>query len=507
VTNVHFFNLWWKTRIKININEVVKMKRLVSTTFAFFTTKAFMAAILLLLPGMLMAEACMQDNYQASDPKLANKTLGCTANDIQVAEVTQIIPVSGIFTENGKLFCYTGTQITFNANFEVVLTAQDRFDIGLYLSKDGTSALTGDCNAEVITADNNKVNYLNNDDPPDACGDIAGPIGSTYNPQDVNMTVTVACDGNGSVQIPNCSSWRQPGANDVCTGIEDAVPGTSSKCECGLITVPIEIEEPTLNIVKSANPTEINEPGGDVKYTVVISNPAVSTAVELTKLEDDQNLVDGVTSPDDASYSVDFTFTPSAEPYLVCDRLTLEPCGLDANNCAENSQTSCTFTLPVTGNAGDEIKDLACIYGTAVNSNTSLDPVCDAAAVKIKDVGPSATVWKRVKGVECADIIYEVEVENLSTAEAATLVSLGDSAFGFLNGQGTCETPQTLAIGGKYDCQFTATLCYPEGELPNHDNKVTATVSDDDGNTVYPEASIRVIDVKETTGSVPASGL
>jgi hypothetical protein len=454
--------------------------------------KTFIAAMLL-MPGLAFADACIQDNYQASDPKLANKTLGCTANDIQVAEVTEIVPLSGIFEKDGKLFCFTGSPIQFNANFEVVLTAQDRYDIGLYLSADGTDALTGDCNSTIITAGNNTSgNFINEDPAPDSCGDISGPIGSTYNPQKVNLTVDAVCQGNGSVQIPNCSSWRQPGANEACESIEDAVPGTSSKCECGLITVPIEIEEPTLNIVKSASPTALDEPGGDVEYTVVISNPAVSTQVELTSLVDDQNW-DGVSEPGDAGFTADFTFDPSTQ----CTSYILEPCGLDANNCAAGSETTCTFTLDVSGDAGENIKDLACIYGTAVNSEIQLDPVCHDAAVAINDVGPEAVVSKgALQAAQCADIVYEVGVENLSTAEAVTVDSLNDSAFGDVTAVSddisatTCATPQTLGIGESYDCAFVAEVCtFP------HDNTVTAAVSDDDGNTVYRDASLTVTGV------------
>ena len=178
------------------------MKRLVNTLLNFIAVNTLIAMMTLLVPGLAFADACIQDNYQASDPKLANKTLGCTANDIQVAEVTEITPLSGIYVDGDKLYCFTGSDIEFNANFEVVLTAQDRYDIGLYLSADGTDALTGDCNSTVITSENNSSdNYINEDPAPDACGDITGPIGSLYNPQKVNMTVEAVCQGNGSVQI------------------------------------------------------------------------------------------------------------------------------------------------------------------------------------------------------------------------------------------------------------------------------------------------------------------
>ncbi|MEZ4660430.1 MAG: hypothetical protein R2911_22975 [Caldilineaceae bacterium] len=43
-------------------------------------------------------------------------------------------------------------------------------------------------------------------------------------------------------------------------------------------------------------------------------------------------------------------------------------------------------------------------------------------------------------------------------AEPVTLTSLVDDVHGDLNGQGTCGLPQALAIGGTYDCAFSATV-------------------------------------------------
>ena len=84
---------------------------------------------------MTVENGCMEDIY---DEFGQGGGLNCTANDISIANVTNIT-----ITDNGCAFA--GDMVTFDATFEVLLTAQDRHDIGLYLSLDGGDALTGSC--------------------------------------------------------------------------------------------------------------------------------------------------------------------------------------------------------------------------------------------------------------------------------------------------------------------------------------------------------------------------
>src|SRR5204863_6423399 len=117
------------------------------------------------------------------------------------------------------------------ADYTVQLTAQTRYDIGIYFATDGdpnnNGALTGQCVLTTLDS-SNSTNFINLDASPDACGDID----AAHNPQTLHIPLTVQCTAgaDGKLRLPNCTSWRQPGSNAVCTQASDAYPGSPSKC-------------------------------------------------------------------------------------------------------------------------------------------------------------------------------------------------------------------------------------------------------------------------------------
>jgi hypothetical protein len=96
----------------------------------------------------------------------------------------------------------------------------------------------------------------------DLCGDIVDS-GDPRNPILTDFTdITILCldnDGDGFADLPNCTSWRIPGANDLCLSPLAAYPGAPSKCRCGVINIS-EIPVPkTIEVVKDLTPD--NDPG------------------------------------------------------------------------------------------------------------------------------------------------------------------------------------------------------------------------------------------------------
>src|SRR5678816_4020321 len=73
---------------------------------------------------------CMED--------VAGFSLNCNANDIQIASVTNVVVLDDGCTAPGDT-------VTFNATVELLLTANARFDVGIYLAADGGDALNGSC--------------------------------------------------------------------------------------------------------------------------------------------------------------------------------------------------------------------------------------------------------------------------------------------------------------------------------------------------------------------------
>ena len=447
---------------------------------------------------------CIQDVWKAHGN---SQSLTCTANDVSIAEVTNINITSGGSCTgtppNRTCTCNTGGNVTFSANYKVVLTAQTRYDIGLYFGSDGDpngdGALSGQCAADIITSSEEvSPSTFANDD-----GDVCGDIDSAHNPQLLFLTLTVPCVGDPvthKLKLPNCTSWRQPGSNQICNGIgngtttNDAYPGSPSKCNCQPgFTVNIFTEHPTISITKKAAPTSVQEPGGTVTYTVHVTNNGSSASVTLTSLTEDDN--------DDGT--VDFTYNSTSSPTLasICGTTTLAP----------GASTDCTFMRTVSGEGGDTVTDQACASGTDSNGGT-VTAVCNTATVSITDAPTSAAITKTVEKAVCAVVRYDVKVDNNSVVDTLTLNRLCDDRFGDISSTQTsnpacpaaaepgavqsgtttpCVLGTTIAAGSSYSCTFDAKVCsFPDTDM------VTGSLSDDDGNAVTP-----------TAGSVTVTGV
>ncbi|MFT3925379.1 MAG: hypothetical protein QM778_22765 [Myxococcales bacterium] len=231
---------------------------------------------------------CIQTNW-ASHGNSQNLT--CTANDVRVAEAFNICvpdatqPSGQCCQSDGcQPTCIQGTQFTFTADFRVDLTAQTRYDVGIYFATDGggsDGALTGACELNTIDPANGQ-NFTNQDRPPDVCGDIVNT--SAFNPQIVHLEVGATCQGTAAnpeqVNLPNCTSWRQSGANEVCDEARDAFPGSPSKCNCQPnFAIDIFVEPPDAAVVKTAK-------SACVTFEVKVSNPTQTKTLSLNSLID-----------------------------------------------------------------------------------------------------------------------------------------------------------------------------------------------------------------------------
>jgi uncharacterized repeat protein (TIGR01451 family) len=374
----------------------------------------------------------------------------------------------------------------------VLLTAQTRYDIGLYIATDGggtDGALTGQCFDSIITAQNAPLTFFNPDptdgslkplQPADICGDIENT--TAHNPQIVHMTVSTACvaGADGKLKLPNCTSWRQPGSNTECKDFHDAFPGSPSKCNCQPgFTVNITVAAPTVEVTKTANPTSVQEPGGDVTFSVTVKNngtQAVQT-VTLTSLIDD--VYGNLNGKGDCS--VPQTISPGAT-------------------------YSCSFVGAVLGNAGDTQTDEVCASGHDANTpQNAVGPTCDTADVTITNLPSSATLKKTV---DSADVTYRVVVTNTSAVDVLTLTQLCDDKFGDLSGNSspactagsigsasnsTCPSlPVNIAANGKVECTFHGTVTPSATGTTTVTDTVSGTLNDNDGNTLNPSDTATV---------------
>ncbi|WP_437870099.1 DUF7507 domain-containing protein [Sorangium sp. So ce363] len=421
------------------------------------------------LPAMAQTtvnNVCMDD--------LAPFGLTCSANDISIANATNIT-----ILDDGCLF--PGDTVDFEATFTVEVTAKEKFDIGLYFARDGDvngdGALSGLCSISTLPI---------SPDPPwldldhlvggvqDTCGDIRKPDHSPLFPQ-ITLTDVVCADqdGDGFLNLPNCTSWRQSGSNGLCTSPLQAFPGAPSKCNCDPgFNVPIPVPPATLEVVKTASPTSVSEPEGTVTFTVSVTNTGTdpNNDVMLNSLVD--TVYGDITTPGHDG----ITSTTCAVPQTLVSGVPYE----------------CTFTATVAGNVGAET-DVVTASGEDENGNTVTGQ--DDATVTITDVLPLIEVQKSAAPDQVpesgADVTFTVSVTNQSAStDPVTIDSLMDDTYGDLDGQGDCEVPQIILPGATYTCSFTRFVSGSPGT--SETDTVTATGSDDEGNSVSDSDSATV---------------
>lgn len=273
--------------------------------------------------------------------------------------------------------------------------------------------------------------------------DITGVSGCDKNVSVASGTYQVDGDGDGCVLaytpvVGNCGVYQQK---------TNGTKGDNFSIDGG--------EEPPPNlgvaVSKSANPTSVTAPGGQVSYTVTVTNQS-EVAMELTDLTDnkfgDLNGQGNCSTGD--VLAVDETY-------------------------------ECSFIGTVNGNPGDTHTNIvsatiASSYGDASdNSSARVDIVSGPPDPEL-----SVLVQKSADPTEIQEpggnVTFSVEVTNQST-EDATLTSLTDDQFGDLNGQGTCETGGTILAGDTYSCSFSGLVEGDAGDT--HTNIVSATISNE----------------------------
>lgn len=482
--------------------------RLSSTSWRgpFAVGAAFLTAVLLGHASPAAAETveagCMQD--------IAGFGLNCTANDVQISKAT----VLEIIDE-----CeYPGDKTTFIADFEVVVTAKERYDIGLYFATDGDlngdgaisqgpfpSGVTNGCSVSTIGPEN--ANFVDLDDYP-TTGDSCGDITKGDNPLNAGITITAVCndpDGDGFLNLPNCTSWRQSGVNEMCGSPTDAFPGSPSKCRCdGDFQVDVPVPPAKLDVKKTAYPATVNEPGGNVTFQIDVLNAGIDPAngVTLDKINDT----------------------------VFGDLMNASNGEITTNNChnmdpalVSGLAKSCQFSGWVGGNAGDEHYNVATASGLDQRDPPNRIEGSDDATVTIANVNPSLIVTKTASPESVSenggDVTFTVTIENTSvSSDPVTIDSLEDSIYGDLTLLG-CADPGIIQPGDTYTCEFTvwldADVC-TSGAPCSETNTATAVGSDDDGTPISESDSATVtitndpssIDVTKTASrtSVPESG-
>lgn len=180
----------------------------------------------------------------------------CTANDVRFESFVPFQVIEG---------CAEGTPGFATIVFEVVVSADgspDRYDVGMFIALDGLSALTGDnCFHDYLDppitttptygdVNTNGVPDIFNGpwvdlEPLDGVADTCGDIETNTEIIKTLVAITIACvdtsiPPDGIVDVSACASWdNQVDLN--CSTVQQAFPGTPSKCSCVRLETGTEI--------------------------------------------------------------------------------------------------------------------------------------------------------------------------------------------------------------------------------------------------------------------------
>ncbi|MCP4960913.1 MAG: hypothetical protein GY925_16810, partial [Actinomycetia bacterium] len=227
-----------------------------------------------------------------------------------------------------------------------------------------------------------------------------------------------------------------------------------------------EVDVAAIEVTKTPDATQLNEPGADVTFTVDIVNQNQDLSVTIDTLDD--TVFGDLDGEGDCSLPQ-----------------TIPPGG----------SYECSFTEEITGPGGFVHTNIVTASGVDEDDNPVSDS--DDAEVEILD-SPSAIEVIKTADPETVtepggDVTFTFVVNNLSVADAVTIDTLDDSIYGDLDGQGDCSVPQSLAALGSYECSITVYVSGGPGDLET--NVVTAAGEDDDGNPLSDtdDATVTVI--------------
>ena len=414
---------------------------------------------------------CMQKVF--GTPVSSSNRVNCSANDIRLSRAISVSPST----------CVRGTTFDLTATFETIVTANARYDAGFFFRIDGGSNARGDGTSATGKCSLSALRNPPPTNPPslNLDNDTAGDLNAgTYN---VTFTIPgVVCqdtDNDRTLNLPNCTSWHSN--QGTVSNIADAFtfkPDTKSKCVCDdTFEVPVTVEDATISVDKTASPTQINEPGGQVTFTVKVTNTSTTESIIIASIIDNPygNKGTGATSADN-----------------TCP-------GLIGQTLAPQASASCYFKDDVWGNADDVKTDTVTVSATQPSTGSTLSDD-DPADVTLLDVSNTPTVDKSVTATSnCSmDAAYTVVVNNASEVDKLTLNSLNDDKFGSLTSvhgnvvETTCSVPQTIDFNNNYTCTFKGRITGDNCEI-THKNVVTADVTDDDNKNSKPTDDATVV--------------
>ena len=318
---------------------------------------------------------------------------------------------------------------------------------------------------------------------------------------DTIEAIVTDLDGKGTCSVPQslaASDGTSGGADTYTCTFELTFTGNSGASQEDVVkatvtddendtasdednaTVSLTNDDSFIDVTKTANPGSLDESlvGTAVTYTVVVKNTSAVDKVTLTAA----GFVDKVKLNGD----------PATGDVVAITNLDCNGAGEGNGLPAEldpNESITCTFSMIVSGDAGDRINDLITVTGKDDDGDDVSDS--DDATVTITNVPSTITVTKTANPTAVQDsgpVTFTVVVRNDSAVDTVYIQSLTDSIYGNINGKGSCTLEDGIAEGpagslrilprASYTCSFVATVSQTETDV------VTASGVDDDDQPV-----------------------
>ena len=215
---------------------------------------------------------------------------------------------------------------------------------------------------------------------------------------------------------------------------------------------------PAISVTKTATPSTVPEPGGNVSFAVSVTNTG-DVAVSLASLVDD----------------------------VYGDLNGTGTCALP-QPLAPGKSYACSFTTFVGGVGGTVETDV--VTARAATSEGRQASASDDATVTITDIAPAIAVTKTASVTRLeepgGDVTFTVTVRNL-VPESLGIVALSDDLLGDLDDprnpklkDNSCANSvgDLIAASATFECRFTALVIGQAGD--RHVNTVTVSVTDDE---------------------------
>ncbi len=296
-----------------------------------------------------------------------------------------------------------------------------------------------------------------------------------------SVEVNVSPDSRISCTVTNLLARAPEPEQAEPTAIASTVAPAATEDTAGTVGTLApgdDVSPPEISVANLSKPQSIEEPGGEVTYTVKLRNYSESNA-DLTLLESSTaGTLDGKGN---------------------CELPQVIP--------ANGGVYTCSYIVDVTGGPGDVITNIISAVG---KNDIGTDQSTNDSIVEITDVPSSIGVIKRSNVAAVvepgADVVFTVVVNNTSKVDTVVIEGMEDSVHGDINGKGNCRFPSSVVAGDSFECKFEA---YVTGNAGSREiGKLSVTGLDDDGTAVAgsDETLVTINDVRSQIEVVKTPG-